>query len=56
MVRIQGEIVIGRRVEDVFDFVGDERNRHDPRVRRPRSSPRDRSDALEMATPVERFA
>jgi hypothetical protein len=34
MVRIKGDITINRSVEDVFDFVGDERNRCDPRVRR----------------------
>ena len=31
---MEGEIVIARPVEDVFDFVADERNRYDPRVRR----------------------
>lgn len=36
MVRIEGEIVIRRPVEDVFDFVADERNepRFNPRMRR----------------------
>jgi uncharacterized protein YndB with AHSA1/START domain len=36
MVRIEGEIVIHRPVEEVFDFVADERNepRYNPRMRR----------------------
>lgn len=34
MVRIKGDIIISRSVEDVFDFVADERNRYDPRIRR----------------------
>ena len=36
MVRIEGEIVINRPVEEVFDFVADERNepRYNPRMRR----------------------
>jgi uncharacterized protein YndB with AHSA1/START domain len=36
MVRIEGEIVINRPVEDVFDFVADERNepRYNPQMRR----------------------
>src|SRR6266540_2070864 len=36
MVRIEGEIVIDRPVEEVFDFVADERNepRYNPRLRR----------------------
>jgi hypothetical protein len=36
MVRIAGEIVINRPVEEVFDFVADERNepRYNPRLRR----------------------
>lgn len=29
MARMRGEIVIGRPVEEVFDFVADERNRYD---------------------------
>lgn len=35
MVHIEGEIVINRPVEDVFDFVADERNepRYNPRMR-----------------------
>jgi uncharacterized protein YndB with AHSA1/START domain len=35
MVRIEGEIVINRPVEDVFDFVADERNepRYNPQMR-----------------------
>lgn len=33
MVEVSGEVVIERAVEDVFDFVADERNRYDPRVR-----------------------
>lgn len=35
MVRIEGEIVIKRPVEEVFDFVADERNepRYNPRMR-----------------------
>jgi hypothetical protein len=34
MVRIEGGIVIGRPVEDVFDFVADERNEplYNPRM------------------------
>lgn len=36
MVRIEGQIVIDRPVEEVFDFVADERNepRYNPRMRR----------------------
>ncbi len=36
MARIEGEIVIGRSIEDVFDFVVDERNepRYNPRMLR----------------------
>lgn len=36
MVRIEGQIVINRPVEEVFDFVADERNepRYNPRMRR----------------------
>jgi uncharacterized protein YndB with AHSA1/START domain len=36
MVRIEGDIVIHRPVEEVFDFVADERNepRYNPRMRR----------------------
>ena len=36
MVEVQGEIVIDRRPEDVFDFVADERNepRYNPHMRR----------------------
>src|SRR6266511_2098136 len=36
MVRIEGEIVISRPVEEVFDFVADERNepRYNPRMHR----------------------
>jgi len=36
MVRIEGEILINRPVEEVFDFVADERNepRYNPRMRR----------------------
>jgi Polyketide cyclase / dehydrase and lipid transport len=34
MVRVKGDIIINRSVEDVFDFVADERNRYDPRIRR----------------------
>ncbi len=36
MVRIEGEIVINRPVEEVFDFVADERNepRYNPEMRR----------------------
>jgi hypothetical protein len=36
MGRIEGEIVINRPVEEVFDFVADERNepRYNPRIRR----------------------
>jgi uncharacterized protein YndB with AHSA1/START domain len=36
MVRIEGEIVIARSVEEVFDFVADDRNepRYNPRMRR----------------------
>lgn len=36
MVRIEGEIVIKRPLEEVFDFVADERNepRYNPRMRR----------------------
>jgi hypothetical protein len=36
MVRIEGETVINRPVEDVFDFVADEQNepRYNPQVRR----------------------
>ena len=35
MARVEGEIVINRPVEDVFDFVADERNepRYNPRMR-----------------------
>jgi hypothetical protein len=32
MSRIEGEVVIGRPGEEVFDFVADERNRYDPRL------------------------
>ena len=36
MVRVEGEIVIDRPAEDVFDFVADERNepRYNPKMRR----------------------
>ena len=36
MARINGELVINRPVEEVFDFVADERNepRYNPRIRR----------------------
>ena len=36
MVHIKGQIVIDRPVEEVFDFVADERNepRYNPRMRR----------------------
>ena len=36
MIRIQGEIAIDRPVDEVFDFVADERNepRYNPRIRR----------------------
>ncbi len=36
MAHIEGEILIGRSVEDVFDFVADERNepRYNPRMLR----------------------
>ena len=36
MVRIEGEIVINRPMEEVFDFVADERNepRYNPHMRR----------------------
>jgi uncharacterized protein YndB with AHSA1/START domain len=36
MVRIEGEIAINRPVDEVFDFVADERNepRYNPRIRR----------------------
>jgi uncharacterized membrane protein len=36
MVRVEGEIVINRPVDEVFDFVADERNepRYNPRMRR----------------------
>lgn len=36
MVHIEGEIIINRPVEEVFDFVADERNepRYNPRMRR----------------------
>jgi hypothetical protein len=34
MSRIEGETVIDRPVEEVFDFVADERNRYDPRIQR----------------------
>jgi uncharacterized protein YndB with AHSA1/START domain len=36
MARIGGELVINRPVEEVFDFVADERNepRYNPRIRR----------------------
>lgn len=33
MVHIEGEILVDRPVEEVFDFVADERNRYDPKVR-----------------------
>ena len=35
MARVEGEIVINRPVEEVFDFVADERNepRYNPRMR-----------------------
>jgi hypothetical protein len=35
MVRVEGEIVINRPVEEVFDFVADERNepRYNSRIR-----------------------
>ena len=33
MARIHGETIINRPREVVFDFVADERNRYDPRVR-----------------------
>jgi hypothetical protein len=34
MARVEGEITIQRPVEEVFDFVGDERNepRYNPRI------------------------
>jgi hypothetical protein len=36
MARIDGELIINRRVHEVFDFVADERNepRYNPRIRR----------------------
>jgi hypothetical protein len=36
MARIAGELVINRPVDEVFDFVADERNepRYNPRIRR----------------------
>ena len=36
MVRVEGEIVIDRPAEEVFDFVADERNepRYNPKMRR----------------------
>lgn len=34
MIRFSGEILIERPAEEIFDFVADERNNYDPRVRR----------------------
>ncbi len=43
MLRIAGEIVIDRPVDEVFDFVADERNEPDdnPRMLRAESPPRE---------------
>ena len=40
MARIEGELIIERPLEEVFDFVADERNelRYNPRMLRARSS------------------
>ena len=45
MARVEGEIVINRPVEEVFDFVADERNepRYNPRMLTPSRSRRVRS-------------
>jgi hypothetical protein len=61
MVHIAGEIVIDRRAEEVFDFVADERNRYDPRVRRAEKltagpigvGTRFRSETTSMGRPIE---
>jgi hypothetical protein len=61
MVHIVGEIVIDRRVEEVFGFVADERNRYDPRVRRAEKltagpigvGTRFRSETTSMGRPIE---
>lgn len=58
---MEGEIVIARPVVDVFDFVADERNRYDPRVRRAEKltagpigiGTQFRSESTSMGRPVE---
>jgi uncharacterized protein YndB with AHSA1/START domain len=63
MVRIEGEIVIDRPVEEVFDFVADERNepRFNPQMRRAEKisngpigrGTRFRAEMVSMGRPVE---
>jgi Polyketide cyclase / dehydrase and lipid transport len=63
MVRIAGEIVITRPVEEVFDVVADERNepRYNPRMRRAEQTStgpiglgtRFRAESMMMGRPVE---
>ena len=63
MVRVEGEIVINRPVEEVFDFVADERNepRYNPRMRRADQltegpigvGTRFRAQTVSMGRPVE---
>ena len=57
MVRIEGGIVIGRPVEDVFDFVADERNEplYNPRmIRAEKVTPGRQGDPLGGHHRVER--
>lgn len=63
MVRIEGEIVINRPVDEVFDFVADERNepRYNPRLLRAEQTsagpisvgPRFRAETKSMGRAVE---
>lgn len=50
MGRISGEILIKRQVEEVFDYVADQRNEpiYNPRLR-PLSNPRLRAPAMSVA-------
>jgi hypothetical protein len=53
MTRIEGEIVINRPLEEVFDFVADERNepRYNPRMLRARRSRLGRSVSRRASAP-----
>ncbi|HEX3199507.1 MAG TPA: hypothetical protein VHR39_18330 [Propionibacteriaceae bacterium] len=50
MARVSGEILIERLIEEVFDFVADQRNEpiYNPRLR-PLSNPRLRAPAMSVA-------